>query len=57
MIVLCRIGHCPKKGLRIDHDSELIAYAAMKTTMAIFHRSGGATTFFSPGRITMFPNQ
>ena len=40
MIVLLSIGHCPKKGLRIDcvSEYELIAYTAMKTTIAIFHR-------------------
>jgi hypothetical protein len=41
MIVLLSIGHCPMKGLRIDRVSELIAYTAMKTTIAIFHLGGG----------------
>jgi hypothetical protein len=34
-------GHCPIKGLRIYRDTELIAYAAKKITMAIFHQDGG----------------
>jgi len=29
------------KGLRIDRDRELIIYAAMNTTIAIFHLGGG----------------
>jgi hypothetical protein len=29
------------KGLRIDRDRELIMYAAMNTTITIFHFDGG----------------
>jgi hypothetical protein len=34
-------GHCPMKGLRIYREIELIAYAAKKITMVIFHLGGG----------------
>jgi len=35
------IGHCPIKGLRIYRDAELIANAAKKITIVIFHLGGG----------------
>jgi hypothetical protein len=41
-------GQCPSDGLRIYRDRMLMAYAALKTTMAIFHL-GGATTDFKSG--------
>lgn len=48
MMPLASKGQCPMDGLRIDRDSKLMAYAAMKTTIAIFHL-GGATTDFKSG--------
>lgn len=38
---MSNIGYSPKKGFRIVRDSELMAYAAMKIIMAIFHFGGG----------------
>ena len=40
-------GHSLNTGLRKDRDSKLIVYAAMKTTIAIFHLGG--TTVFKSG--------
>jgi hypothetical protein len=48
MMPLASSGQYPIDGLRIDRDTKLIAYAAMKTMMAIFHL-GGATTVFRSG--------
>jgi hypothetical protein len=48
MIPLTSSGQCPIDELRIDRDSKLMAYAAIKTMMAIFHL-GGATTVFRSG--------
>jgi hypothetical protein len=41
MIFLAGSGQAPMNGLRIDRDSELIAYAAIKITIIIFHLGGG----------------
>jgi hypothetical protein len=49
MMLLASSGHCPNHGLRIDHNSEPMVYATMKTTMAIFHLDSGATTVFKSG--------
>jgi hypothetical protein len=48
MMPLASRGQYPIDGLRIDRDTKLMAYAAMKTMMAIFHL-GGATTVFRSG--------
>jgi hypothetical protein len=40
-MALPNIGHCPMKGLRIYRDAELIAKAAKKITIVIFHLGGG----------------
>jgi hypothetical protein len=50
-ILLASTGQGPVKGLRIDRDIELIAYVAMKITIIIFHRGGGATTVLKSGRL------
>jgi hypothetical protein len=51
-MALPSIGHCSKKGLRIDRDNELITYAEKKITMAIFHLGGGDwLRVFKPGSI------
>jgi hypothetical protein len=50
MMLAASSGHDSKKGLRIDLDDELMMYAAMNTTIAIFHR-GGATTLFESGKV------
>jgi hypothetical protein len=41
MILPAGSGQAPMNGLRIDRDSELIAYAAIKITIIIFHLGGG----------------
>jgi hypothetical protein len=40
-------GHSLYTGLSKDRDSKLVVYAAMKTTIAIFHLGG--TTVFKSG--------
>jgi hypothetical protein len=45
MTGLANTGHGARNGLRIERDSELMMYAAMNMTVAIFHL-GGATTAF-----------
>jgi hypothetical protein len=40
-------GHSLNEGLRKDRASKLVVYAAIKTTMAIFHLGGGTTVFKS----------
>ncbi|HZA07414.1 MAG TPA: hypothetical protein VE619_06905 [Nitrososphaeraceae archaeon] len=39
------------KGLRIYRDNELIAYAAKKITIAIFHLGGGFDRVFKSGSV------
>jgi hypothetical protein len=51
MTLFAGTGHVPMKGLRIERDNELIIYAAMKTTIVIFHRGGGMTTVLNSGRL------
>jgi hypothetical protein len=40
-------GSNPKKGLRIDDASELMQYAPINVTIAIFHLGGGTIAFMS----------